>query len=450
MQHHHYLQQIAIVKTNKNLRLLAAQVIDAVTSGQSLSDALEPVLSQIKEARDRAFVQAICYGVCRFYTRLDVLLSFLLKKPMKAKDSDVHALLLVGLYQLRDMRVPAHAAVAETVNAAGELNKSWARGFVNANLREYLRQKDKIENEINADLEAQYAHPMWWIDEIKLAWPNNWEGILNANNAHPPFSLRINKQHYSRDEYLKLLADNNIDAHAIPETEEGVVLATPTTVDQLPEFSKGVVSVQDGAAQLAATLLELAPDQRVLDACAAPGGKLAHLLEREPKLQEVVAVEKDESRFATIKDNLSRLKLSATLHCHDVMDVEEWWDGKLFDRILLDAPCSASGVIRRHPDIKLLRESQDIAVLAKLQSQLLEALWPTLKPGGLLLYVTCSLFPAENKDVIAKFLDHHLDAKMDTIDAAWGMPVKFGRQILPGMHKMDGFYYARLRKADLD
>jgi len=431
-----------------NLRLIAARVINDVTEGRSLSDALEFALKPIKDSRDRAFIQAICYGVCRFYSRLDVCLSLLLKKPMKAKDSDVHALLMVGLYQLMEMRVPPHAAVAETVNAAEKLGKAWARGLTNAILREYLRERDQLQEEIQVDPESRYAHPAWWMDAIEEAWPDHWEAILTANNAHPPLALRVNQKQLTRDAYLEKLTEKNINTKIIPETTSGLLLESPIAVEELPGFASGDVSVQDGAAQLAAHLLDLKPGQRVLDACAAPGGKLTHLLELEPQLAACIAVEKDKTRIVSIKENLIRLKLQAECLCHDVGEVTSWWNGELFDRILLDAPCSASGVIRRHPDIKLLRQPTDIAALAKTQLHLLESLWAILKPGGLLVYATCSIFPEENVEVIQQFLNRQQEAQEEKIMAEWGLPCLFGRQILPGMHEMDGFYYARMRKTN--
>lgn len=429
-------------ETPTNSRLIAARVIDAVTDGNSLADCLDPALSSIKDKRDRAFVQALCYGVCRFYTRLDVILSQLLQKPMKAKDSDVHALLLVGLYQLTAMRIPEYAAVTETVNATEHLNKPWARGFANAVLREYLRNKEQIEAKIKDDAEATYAHPSWWITALKKAWPNEWQEILAANNTHPPFALRVNQQHMMREQYLEKLRAENISAQIIPETQNGIILDEPISIENLPGFLAGDVSVQDGAAQLAAELLDLAPNLTILDACAAPGGKLTHILEIQPD-STVTAVEYDADRMLAIKENLTRLKLTETkLVCHDAGDVQAWWDGHAFDRILLDAPCSASGVIRRHPDIKLLRLPTDIKVLAKQQLHLLTALWPLLKPHGLFVYATCSMFPEENTQVLQAFLAAHPDAKEEKIDADWGIACEVGRQILPGMHNMDGFYYA--------
>lgn len=424
-----------------NLRLLAARIINDVTDGRSLSDCLEPTLKTLKDSRDRALVQAICYGVCRYYTRLDVMLSYLLKKPMNAEDSDVHALLLVGLYQLMDMRVAQHAAVSETVNAVEKMKKPWARGFVNAVLREYLRNHEALEERLQEDEEAHYAHPDWWIQTIKKAWPEQWEAILAANNAHPPFSLRVNQRIQKRDDYLE-----KVVGHAIAETQSGIVLDTPMPAEDLPGFYQGEVSVQDGAAQLAAELLDLKPNLRVLDACSAPGGKLTHILEIEPNLAACVAVEVDPERTKSIKENLARLRLQATCLTADASDVSAWWDGQQFDRILVDAPCSASGVIRRHPDIKLLRELNDLKGLVKEQRELLDALWPTLSADGVLLYATCSVFPQENVETVKAFLASHPDAHEDKIDAAWGVACEVGRQILPGMHGMDGFYYALIKK----
>ncbi len=433
-------------KTTSNLRLLSARMIDQVTNDRSLTDNLEPCLSSLRDARDRSFVQAVCFGVCRFYSRLDVILSHLLQKPLKAKDSDVHALLLVGLYQLMEMRVPPHAAVAETVDATEQLGKTWARGLVNAVLREFLRKRETIEEKIKSDAEAYYAHPAWWIESITTAWPMHWQAILQANNQHPPFALRVNRQHITREDYLKREDMQSFSTKILPETQSGIILDTPISTDDLPGFLAGDVSVQDGAAQLAAELLLLAPKQRVIDACAAPGGKLTHIGEIEPNLSALIAVEKDEARMLSIKDNLARLHIKAISICDDVNHVKNWWDGQMFDRILLDAPCSASGVIRRHPDIKLLRQPSDIKMLANEQSRLLESLWPLLKPGGFLLYATCSIFPEENVSVMESFLASHADAKEDIIAADWGIPCGVGRQILPGMHDMDGFYYARLCK----
>ena len=428
------------------LRFVAAAMIDEVMQGRSLSDCLESSLKTIDAVRDRAWVQAVCYGVCRFYTRLEFILAHLLKKPLKAKDSDLQALLLVGIYQLMAMRIPPHAAVTETVNAIDQLNKPWARGLVNAVLREYLRKREAFSEQFAANEEAFYAHPRWWIEKIKAAWPNQWQDILHANNAHPPFALRVNQRHISRDDYIDKLRAQHYSAQMIAETQSGLILESPVATEKLPGFAEGWVSVQDGAAQLAAGLLDLHPKQRVLDACAAPGGKLTHNLESEPHLDTLVAIDKDPQRVELIKENLQRLQLQAHCLCQEITEINHWWDGKTFDRILLDVPCSASGVIRRHPDIKLLRHPNDIQPLVDQQQHMLNTLWHLLTPGGLLVYATCSIFPEENVQLLQHFFNTHAEATEEKIAATWGIACQIGRQILPGMQHMDGFYYARVRK----
>lgn len=429
-----------------NCRVVAARVIFQVMCGSSLSDCLPKAVAQLDEPRDSGLLQALCYGVCRRYYSLTALLNSLLEHPLKENDDDVYALLLVGLYQLSDMRIPAYAAVDATVEATKGLKKDWARGLVNAILRNYQRHAESLQATLLDDPVSHYAHPGWLIGMIKKAWPAETETILAANNAHPPFVLRVNQRHHGREAYLEQLAAAGIGARRIPETQCGVLLDEPMDVHTLPGFALGDVSVQDGAAQLAAELLMLEPAQRVLDACAAPGGKTAHIAEREPALADLVAVDQDAKRLATVTENIERLKLTATCIASDVANVTAWWDKKLFDRILLDAPCSATGVIRRHPDIKLLRRPDDIQNLVEEQLHLLTALWPLLKIGGILLYATCSILPRENAGVVKQFLTAHPDAEEERIQADWGIACDVGRQILPGMHGMDGFYYARLKK----
>ena len=431
-----------------NVRAIAATVLSKVMEGASLSDTLPIYSAKLTDTRDQAFLQALCYGVCRWYFRLDAILQHLLDNPLKAKDADVFCLLLVGLYQLMDMRVPPHAAVAETVNATRGLKKIWAKGLVNAVLRNYQRQAETIDQAIQKNPNAFYAHPDWMIAMVKKDWPDAWEAILSGNNQHPPFSLRVNTQKNSRENYLQKLEAKSIEAHAIHETHSGITLAEPCDVGKLPGFAQGEVSVQDGAAQLAAELLRLEPGLRVLDACAAPGGKTTHILELQPRLQQLLAIDDDKARLAVINENFDRLQLSADVVCADAGDISAWWDGVLFDRVLLDAPCSASGVIRRHPDIKLLREQDDIDRLSREQARLLEALWSVLKPGGLLVYATCSVYAAENVRVLADFMSAHPDAKEEKINAVWGRICPIGRQVLPGMHGMDGFYFACLQKSE--
>lgn len=437
-----------------NLRGLAALIIAAVLKGQSLTVALTQQLQSQSattsashlEERDRAFVQMLCYGVCRYYPQLEFVLNQLLKNPLAKNEYEVHALLLIGLYQLMHTRVPHHAVVSETVNAIGKQDRkrTWARGLINAILRTYLREQDHITNKINANEIACYAHPPWFIDAVRHAWPNDWQTILQANNAQAPMALRVNALQTTRTEYL---AQTQIDAQEIAVTQSGIILNSPMSVHDIPGFNQGMVSVQDGAAQLAAELLKLEPQQTVLDACAAPGGKLTHILEIEPHLKHCVALDSDASRIKSIQENLSRLHLHANVMVADAANTAAYWDGQAFDRILCDAPCSATGVIRRHPDIKLLRKVTDIENDAKQQLRLLNALWPLLKTNGILLYVTCSILPTENTDVVTAFMRTHDDALEDPIQVEWGIPCTVGRQLLPGnSSNLDGFYFARLRK----
>lgn len=427
-----------------NSRLTAASILGRVLNdGQSLTAALDSGLRDISSPQDRAFIQALCYGVIRHYYRLDFILRQLLHKPLK--DADVRSLALIGLYQLAFMRVKTHAAVAETVGAMAK--KPGAKGLLNAVLRNYLRNRETLEIKADTDKAAAVLHPAWLIRRVELDWPEQAESILAANNRHPPFMLRINVLHGSRDAYLARLVEQQISALPAAVSNTAIVLEKPLAVEQLPGFAQGDVSVQDCAAQLAAGLLDVQPGQRVLDICAAPGGKTAHILETQPQLQELLAVDVDACRLQRVHENLQRLHLKAQLLAADAAHPEAWWDGRAFQRILLDAPCSALGVIRRHPDIKLLRRPEDIAQLAALQQNILDAAWDLLAPGGVLLYATCSILKQENENQIAAFLTRHADADEEPIQSAWGIARPHGRQILPGnADDMDGFYYARLRK----
>lgn len=429
-----------------NLRALAANVLfDVTQKHRSLADALPPALAKCTDVRDSALLQAFCFGVCRHYFRLDALAKQLMPKPLKAKDQDIYMLILLGLYQLAEMRLPDYAAVSETVSAATKFKKLWAKNLINGVLRNYQRQSQALLAAIVDDQVATYSHPEWMIKKLQQAYPEDWQAILNANNQHPPLALRVNQQKISRDAYLKKLNQAEITATVIAETADGIYLEKPMDVNDIPGFFAGEVSVQDGAAQLSAELLQLQPAMRVLDACAAPGGKTSHILETMPTV-DLLAVDREQARVAAIQENLQRLNLSAKCLCADAGDPSAWWDQKLFDRILLDAPCSASGVIRRHPDIKLLRLASDLPQFSREQMRLLNALWPLLKQGGLLVYVTCSVFSEENIENIQRFLAAHPDAIEEKIAASWGSSCPVGRQILPAMHGMDGFYYACLRK----
>ncbi|HXH04500.1 MAG TPA: 16S rRNA (cytosine(967)-C(5))-methyltransferase RsmB [Candidatus Competibacteraceae bacterium] len=429
------------------VRQVAVEVLAQVLgAGGSLSQLLPAALPRTAQ-RDRALLAELCYGTLRWYPQLQALLGRLLERPLRCGEHAVEALLLLGLYQLLHLRIPDYAAVAESVATARRLGKPWAAGLVNGVLRAFLRRREALLAELGGDPQALHAHPRWLLARLQADWPEHWQDMVAAGNRHPPLTLRVNRRRSSRADYLAELTAAGIEAQAVAAAEDAVTLVVPCEVADLPGFAAGRVSVQDAAAQLAVGLLELAPGQRVLDACAAPGGKSCHILEREPGLAELVALDIDSTRLARVAENLARLGLSATLLAGDGLRPEQWWDGRPFDRILLDAPCSATGVIRRHPDIKLLRQEADIARLSATQRTLLERLWPLLRPGGVLLYATCSVLRQENEQVVADFLTAHPEAREQPIAATWGLPRPYGRQILSGMHGMDGFYYACLRKA---
>lgn len=429
-----------------NPRLAAARALAAVLSGKaSLNSSLPAQLDKVDE-RDRGLTQDLAFGTARWQPRLDLLAAQLLQKPFKAADADVQALLLVGLYQLFYTRIPAHAAIGETVGCADKLKKPWAKGLLNAVLRRAQREGEELLAGMERDPVVRTAHPRWLQKALKAFWPEQWEAICAANNAHPPMILRVNRRHRSRDAYLALLAEAGIGASACQYSRDGIVLAEACDVRGLPGFAEGWVSVQDEAAQLSADLLELAPGQRVLDACCAPGGKTCHLLEAEAGLAHMVAIDLEAKRLTRVRENLDRLQLDAELIACDARDTASWWDGKPFQRILLDAPCSATGVIRRHPDIKLTRQADDIPALATLQGELLDALWPTLEVGGMLLYATCSSLPTENTEVIKAFLARTPGARELDLATEAGLRQPHGRQLLAQEGGHDGFYYAKLIK----
>ena len=368
-----------------------------------------------------------------------------MQKSLRSKDSDIAILIQLGLYQMLEMSIPDHAAVQQTVRVALIRRKQWARGLVNAVLRRFQREKEDLLAEICRSDVARFSHPDWIVNRLRSDWPDHWQEICEAANARPPMTLRINRRSISRENYLAVLADEGIVASGHPQVDAAVVLDQARNVSGLPGFSGGQLSVQDAGAQLAASLLAPNAGDRVLDACAAPGGKTCHLLESVGDL-EMTALDSDAGRCERIRENLVRLKLDANVVSADAACPEDWWDGRYFDAILLDVPCSALGVIRRHPDIKALRREEDIRGLLEQQRRILEATWPLLKPKGRLLYATCSVTKAENSDQIVRFVNSHPDANSIKIDAEWGIADTHGRQILTGQHGMDGFYYALLEK----
>jgi len=429
-----------------NPRLAATRALAAVLAGRaSLGSSLPEQLAKV-DPRDRALAQDLAFGTARWQPRLSLLAEKLMDKPFKAGDRDLEALLLIGLYQLFHTRIPAHAAIGETVGCVDKLKKSSAKGLLNAVLRRAQREYDSLLPALEHDPAARLAHPRWLQKALKARWPEHWEAIATANNLHPPLILRVNRRQGSRDAYLAELAAAGINAVPCAFSADGIRLLQPQDVTALPGFAAGRLSVQDEAAQLAAEWLELAPGQRVLDACAAPGGKTCHLLEREPGLAEVVALDADAGRLQRVEQNLARLGLTARTLAADGRAVADWWDGTPFQRILLDAPCSATGVIRRHPDIKLTRQASDIAPLVQLQGELLDALWPTLEVGGILVYATCSVLPEENSSNLAAFFARTPGARELDIPATWGLAQPHGRQLLPQPDGHDGFYYCKLIK----
>lgn len=431
-------------------RGVATQIVAQVLSQRcSLSTLIDTQLPHLSDPRERALAQELSYGVLRWLPRLQALLRRLLHKPLKSKDVDIEALLLLGLYQLLYLRIPDYAAIAATVDVARKLRKDWATRLINAVLRNCQRQREDLLATIDRDVSSCLAHPVWLLERLQADWPAEWELLAQANNVQPPLTLRVNERVVTRATYLEHLRTAGIAAVPTPYTDSGITLAQSLGsggVMQLPGFSQGQVSVQDGAAQLVAPLLDIPNGARVLDACAAPGGKTAHILERYT-VGHLLALDNEPTRAQLLRNTLERLKLSATVRCADARQPATWWDGQPFDRILLDAPCSGSGVIRRHPDIKYLRQATDIPALAAYQWELLENLWSVLVPQGRLLYVTCSVFAEENCRLLQGFLAHQVDAQEIPLIVPWGHALPVGRQILPSDEPgFDGFYYACLTK----
>ena len=432
------------------IRAAAARAVAAVAGrGQRLESALAEV---VPERAQRPAIQSLAFGTVRWYFELDACLTLLLDRPDAALDPEIRALALVGLFQLAHGATPAHAAVSETVEATRVLGRPRAAGLVNALLRRFQREGETIMSRAHERPEARYANPAWLLDALAREWPDLWPLMVAAGNAEPPMWLRVNRRQGSRDEYRARLAEAGMTAETCAFAPEALRLSKPVNVGELPGFAAGAVSVQDTAAQLAPYFLAASSGMRVLDACAAPGGKACHILELEPGIAELVALDVDPARSARIADNLSRLGLTATVIVGDAANTA-WWDGRAYDRILLDVPCSGTGVIRRHPDIKLLRRPEDIARFAAMQLALLRSVYALLAPRGRLLYASCSVLRAENTAVISEFLSTEPTA-LDVTESA--------RLLLPGVAPVqgpgpgcalpcgaadaDGFYYACLEK----
>ncbi len=425
----------------KNVRALAAKAIfQVLEKGVSLSVALPEQQKQIESGKDKALIAELSYGVMRYLPQLDKCISDCMSKPLKGKQRIVHQLLLVGCYQLYFTRIPSHAAISETAEGCRKLGFEGLVKVVNGILRNIQREMPELSKAADT---LSYNTPAWIIKSLKQAYPDDWQQVIEQSHQRPPMWLRNNRLSQTREAYLAQLEALEIGATA-GESQDAILLDKPIDVAKLPDFFQGAVSVQDGAAQWAASLLAPKDSELVLDACAAPGGKTCHLLELAPQI-DLVAVDFDAKRLERVQQNLDRLSLKAKVIHGDAAKIQDWWQGDKFDRILLDAPCSATGVIRRHPDIKWLRKAVDIEELAKLQAEILDHCWQWLKPGGTLVYATCSILPQENAEQISAFLARTPDAKLDALPQQANNQA-IGWQILPGQNNMDGFYYARLLK----
>lgn len=429
-----------------NTRTLASQILnDVITARQPFRpDTLKAL--QSLSPQDKAFTQFLCFGVLRYYPRLLFYAAKALHKPLSRKDQDVHLVILCGLFQIFHSEVAPFAIIHQSVNSALELGKSHLAPVVNACLRQAHTHKAQWESGLSQSLGAFWAHPKWWIKTIKQAWPEDWESILTANNAQAPMCVRVNLSHQSEEDYLAQCQALKIHAKPLPSVPGAIIIDPPCAVEKLPGFEQGDLFVQDGAAQLGPPLLMPKAGEHILDACAAPGGKSTHLWALEPKLKRLTVIDKTSNRQSRLSQNLKRMGVLAQQIHEDAINVTSWWDNTPFDKILLDPSCSGSGVIRRHPDIKLLRRSEDLDALVAEQAQLLDRLWTTLKDQGHFLYMTCSIFPQENDQQIATFLKRTPDARLVAFQLPVGRPTQYGWQILPGEAQLDGFYYSLLEK----
>ncbi len=428
-----------------NSRAIVAKILCSLLNDRG---SLNTLLGNHKDHPEFSLIQESSYGCCRWFFALDALLGQLLNKPLKKQDLDIKCLMICALYQLRELEVAEYAVINESVAAALIFKKPWAKGLVNAVLRGYQRRQTELEHTLTANQPGkELAFPDWLESEIIRQWPEQAPSIFHNSNQRPPMTLRVNTAKISREHYLEKLTLGGLPATPGQLADSALYLHSPCPVIDLPDFLEGHVSVQDEASQLVASLLQLEPGQQVLDACAAPGGKSCHILESERLLTRLTSIDMSQAKLDRIRENLERLGFEANLIAADASEIESWWDGNLFDRVLLDAPCSATGVIRRHPDVKLLRKPEQIEALAEIQLKLLTSLWACLKPGGLLLYTTCSVLRQENEETIKRFLESTVSAKYEAITADWGVECAFGRQLLPGTKSgPDGFFYSLLRK----
>lgn len=430
-----------------NARMAALQMLgQMLDQKRNLADIDDA--GMLTDSRDRSFARHLAYGVTRWLSSLQYLSSQLLDRPLKKRDRDIGRLILIGLSQLWHDGTAQHAAIHETAECARLLGKPWAVGLINAVLRRFQREQTELLARLDESPE-RFAHPQWLLQKLQTDWPGEWQEIVKANNHPAPLWLRINRSRPEHEGCAEALTNRQFELECHPFAPDAIRISPAAAVGDIPGFRDGLLSVQDPAAQLAVDLLDLQAQHRVLDACAAPGGKTCHILERFPSL-DLTAVERSESRLVLVRENLARLGFrqrdNVKLLAADAAQTADWWDGAQFDRILLDAPCTASGVIRRHPEIKWLRTTGQLQEAMRVQAKLLRQLWPLLKPGGILVYATCSVLIDENRNQISHFLSQHESAEVAAMDVAWGRDQRFGRQILPGEQEMDGFFYARLRK----
>lgn len=423
--------------------LVCEGLLSVIEKQQSLNTVLPRLAERVAPA-DRGLLQELLFGCCRWYFYLEPLCLNYLDRPLDKRDKTTRALLVLGAYQILFTRIPDHAAIFETVEAATQLKQLKTKALINAVLRKVAASNPPI----NTGSSHEASFPEWMSAKLRHNWPDQADEIFEASNQHPPMTLRINKQRSTRENYSNKLSEQDLEHHLCATAPFGITLASPCEIDKLPNFQDGMASVQDEAAQLCSEFLELKPGLRVLDACAAPGGKTCAMLELEPEL-EMLALDQDATRMRRVEDNLQRLQLSAETRVAEAQELDSWWDNRTFSRILLDAPCSATGVIRRHPDIKLLRKQEDLKNLADLQLQLLKALWQTLEADGILLYATCSIFPQENSRVIERFLKQEASAQLEPLNISIGIDTGFGTQLFPHIGGHDGFFYAKLRKRNV-
>jgi len=431
-------------KIMQNPRIAAIQALSEVLDeNRNLGDS--QALSSLRDSRDNALARNLAYGVLRWMSALQWLADELLSKPIKKREVDVQRLLLLGLQQLWHDKTASHAAVNETAECARLLGKPWAVGLINAVLRRFQREQEFLLNKMEQS-GKQYAHPGWLLNEIQKDWPEQWQDIADANNRQAPLWLRINRQRADEAKLRVDLKSAGFETNDHAFARDAICISPAAPVAKIPGFDEGWLSVQDPAAQLARDLLAPRSGERILDACAAPGGKTAHLLESCKDI-ELTVLDRQPQRVEQVDQSLHRLGLKAKTVVADATAVETWWNGERFHKILLDAPCSATGVIRRHPEIKWLRSSGQVDTVVQIQAALLAALWPLLEPGGLLVYATCSMLKRENSQQIHQFLKQHPDAEVELPDVEWGSASPYGHQILPGEARMDGFFYAVLRKS---